>query len=384
MPDRVAHARFRPVRLKEFTMIGQSDIRGTRRTMRIASGPRRSWGFLLLDLIPELVCGSLLFVGIGLALAWHPSESNQSPADPQESAAAPADTDGATQDPIYDLALMGDGRAAFCTVDRRMWTTDLNHPAAASSSSRFQQVMRVAASSQTGRVAVGMQDGTVMIQADRASEPVRLGQHQGFVASMAMDAAGATVASSAADMKVRVFDVERIKEVEVIDCGKDICRSLALTDDGRTLVFALEEKILVWDCQSHTRQATLESSKSAGDLCSLAISSDNRYVAAGRFEGSVEMWDLKTGELVWVDAVREGPCLAIEFSTDGRSLFNGTISGRLVERDARTGERGYVLQAHAGALRGIRMIDPSTFLTFGYDGQIRRWNSETGTEVVAH
>lgn len=363
-------------------MIGQSDIRGIRRTTRPASRRPRSPGFLLVDLIPELVCGSLLFVGIGLALAWLPSESKQSSDDSRESMAAPAASEGTGHDPIYDLTLLGDGRVAWCNVDRRMWTRNLAIPGPTLSVPRFQQVMRVAASTQRGRLAVGMLDGSVMIQSDRTSEPVKLGQHNGFIASLAIDATGATVASAAGDMKVRVFDVDQKKETEVIDCGDTVSRSVVLASDGRTLLIALHDKVLVWDRKSHTRRMTLETSKLDMDVCALAVSPDNRHVAVGRFDGSVDMWDLKTGELVWVDTLNEGPCLTVEFSMDGHSVLSGLFNGRLMERDAHTGERGYELEAHAGALRGIRVIDRTTFLTFGYDGHIRRWNATTGTEVA--
>jgi WD40 repeat protein len=363
-------------------MIGQSDIRRTRRMTQPASRRSRSLGFLILDLIPELVCGSLLFVGIGLALAWLPSESKEGPSEPEESMAAPRSAEKSGPDPIYDLALLGDGGVAWCTVDRQMWTKNTATPSPAFPLPQFHQVMRVAASPRTGHIAVGMLDGSVMVQSDRTSEPTKLGQHRGFVASMAIDAAGATVVSSAADAKVRVFDVAQKKEVEVIDCGQAISRSVSLGNDGRTLLIALDDKILVWDLKTHARRTTLVNSALASDLCALTISPDSRFVAAGRFDGSVDCWDLKTGELVWSDVVHEGPCLTVEFSREGRSVLTGTFRGHLVERDAQTGEHGYEIEAHAGALRGIRSIDQSTVLTFGYDGQIRRWNVEVGTEVI--
>lgn len=364
-------------------MIGQSDIRRTRRMTQTVSRRPRSTGFLILDLIPELVCGSLLFVGLGLALAWLPSESKEGPGEPQESMAAQRSPEKSGLAPIYDLALLGDGGVAWCTVDRQMWTKNTAAPSPAFALPQFRQVMRVAGSPLSGRVAVGMLDGSVMIQSGRTSEPTKLGQHRGFVASLLMDAAGATVVSSAADGKVRVFDVAQKREVEVINCGTAISRAVALGVDGRTLLITLDDKVVVWDLKTHARRTMLVNSALASDLCAVAISPDSRYGAAGRFDGSVDCWDLKTGEVVWSDVMHEGPCLTVEFARGGRSVLTGSFRGHLIERDTQTGERGYEIEAHAGALRGIRSLDESTILTFGYDGQIRRWNVELGTEVVA-
>lgn len=339
-------------------------------------------GLLLLDLIPELVAGSLFFVGICLALAWLPAKSKRAD-DESNSVRSFAAPTGAALHPIYDLVTLGSDRIAWCTNDRRMWARDFTSPAPAATQSEFHDVMRIASSARSGRLFTGLVDGTIQLKNAGGALPTTIGAHRGFVAALVADAAGRHVASAGADMKVRVFDVDARKEIDSIDCGRTICKSLALSADGNTVIIGLNQSILVWDCVTHSRRTVLESAEMPADVSALAVSQDGRFVAVGRWDGQQEMWDLETRQRVWTEGESSGPCLAVEFSTDGKSLLNGQFDGKLIERDAMTGEKGFELAAHTGAVRGIRVLDKSIVLTFGYDGQIRRWNVETASEVFA-
>jgi len=79
-------------------------------------------------------------------------------------------------------------------------------------------------------------------------------------------------------------------------------------------------KIEVWEVASRSLTQTLTD---VGDCCSIAVSPDGRWLAAGRWEGSVSLWTLPDLELVATTQAHPGVMLAVAFSPDSRLLATG-------------------------------------------------------------
>jgi WD40 repeat protein len=129
--------------------------------------------------------------------------------------------------------------------------------------------------------------------------------------------------------------------------------SVALSPDGRTVAVASDVGILVFDALARDPRETLP--PPAGGPWSVAFTSDGRYIAVGRADGSTELWSTETwrpvpGKL----AGHTAEVLAQSSSPDGRTLATGSRDGTIRLFDVDT------MQPLGAPLRAVpnRVVEP--------------------------
>jgi WD40 repeat protein len=193
---------------------------------------------------------------------------------------------------------------------------------------------------------------------------------------------GQRVAAILSDETVRVWELPSGKLARTLDMAQP-ARAVELSNDGRLLAVAeASGAVSVWSTSSWQVQAKLES---VLPISLLAISPDDHLVAgAGRLDDQV--WNLTTGErvatvrpafgnsmaisfspdstlLATADA-RTGnlrstvsdlllESLAVDFSSDGKSLFVGGAGKTISIVDPLTGKILDTLTKQSGTLRGL-------------------------------
>lgn len=101
-------------------------------------------------------------------------------------------------------------------------------------------------------------------------------------------------------------------------------RDALFADQDRTLVTSGngEARLWRWDGRRYVLKAHLEGNQNA--IPAMAASADGRYAATCSFDGTVHLWNARTGALV--NALSVGPtntCFAVRFSPDARTLATG-------------------------------------------------------------
>jgi WD40 repeat protein len=147
--------------------------------------------------------------------------------------------------------------------------------------------------------------------------------------------------------------------------------SLALSRDRKILVTGHYENVIVWDAETRTPKRTLrgDGEHYGGRSHSLAISPDNRLVAAGTFgagTNKVYLWDLNTGEpvLPFADCHTEA-VLAMDLSPDGSLIATGSGDGTVRVWDARTGQHVRLIDQGSGWVRYVQFFADGRRIALG-------------------
>lgn len=72
-------------------------------------------------------------------------------------------------------------------------------------------------------------------------------------------------------------------------------RYIATSADSQILAAALGHKIVLWDLSTNKRLMEIENQ---GSILSMAFSPDSEILAAGNYNGSIHLWNRKTGEIL--------------------------------------------------------------------------------------
>ena len=157
--------------------------------------------------------------------------------------------------------------------------------------------------------------------------------------------------------------------------------SVALSPDGRTLASGdYDGTIRVWDAKTGEHKLTLR--EHTEGVTSLSLSPDGRTLASGSWDRTIRVWDAKTGEhKLTFDGHKDG-VRSVMFSPDGRTLASGSYDYSIQLWDAKTGEHKLTLEGHRHYVRSaVFSPDGRTLASGSYDQTIRLWDAETGESL---
>ena len=117
-----------------------------------------------------------------------------------------------------------------------------------------------------------------------------LSGHWHKVVAVVVAADGKTVASLSQDKTVKVWDLDRFVMKSNLSLNAMDAGSLAITPDGRRIVFDEANMLVVWDIE-HDREVTRLRGHSAAAYV-VVISSDGGYAVSGSEDRTVRVWNL--------------------------------------------------------------------------------------------
>ena len=244
------------------------------------------------------------------------------------------------------------------------------------------QVRSVTFSPDSGRVAVGRDDGVAEVRdVATGNKLFSFKGHAGAVCSVGFSPDGKFLVTSSRDRTAGIWDasgrlIHRLEghtgEVWCAACSPSARRIATGSDDC---------SVKVWD--SGTGELLLTLSGFAVPVRSIAFSPDGARIATGTIGGNTTIWNATTGQRLFALIAKNDWIKGVAFSPDGEHVVTGGADdGTATVWDAATGQFLFRLMGHKAPVTSVAFSpDGQRILTSSHDQSARLWDVATGREV---
>ncbi|KAL5521305.1 hypothetical protein ACEPAG_9228 [Sanghuangporus baumii] len=202
-----------------------------------------------------------------------------------------------------------------------------------------------------------------------------------FVQSVAYSPCGTRIVSGSRNKLVIVWDAESGDIVGSFEGHTNSVDSVTYSPDGKYISSSSSDgTVRIWDATIMTFDST-PSTRHTGSVLSVAFSPGGSHIASAS-EDSIIVWDAQTGD------VKLGPLFEdyhwVAFSQDGSRLLSGSRCRSISIWDVETGEPVFVpLKGCMGTVACVMVSPDCTSVVCGFeDGTVSVWGTADG-ELVA-
>ncbi len=212
-------------------------------------------------------------------------------------------------------------------------------------------VRNIAVAADGSLVAAGCDDGVIMVvDVATGARVVRLRGHGSMISGLAFDSAGKRLASVSTDRTARVWNVETGVQTSLFKGHSMAVMGVAVAPDGgRIATASFDGSVRLWTLDrlpDRVRLAGLTPARgphAVGEflppqsISSAAVSNDGERIAITRSNASVEVFDARSGALLWKQGDLGSTLHSLRITPDGRGLLGVTAQGEFRAWDLASG-----------------------------------------------
>ncbi|CUA69774.1 Cilia-and flagella-associated protein 52 [Rhizoctonia solani] len=229
-----------------------------------------------------------------------------------------------------------------CTDDGTVSIWDLQAATNTSNSpGRVQHGIHSACFASDGsQIVTGGRNGSICLWDTQSGQLVigPLTGHTGYICSVAISLDGVYIASASSDKSIRLWDAKDPKGAyKVVENHTRRADTLKFRDDSRQLLYG---SIVYSIGESLNSAITLDSTNNSRDewageiltnnVCCNASSADGLFVAWGSADGTVQIWDSKTGQVILSPVSAHTQAVSrILFSPDGTHIVSCSLDNTM-------------------------------------------------------
>ena len=175
--------------------------------------------------------------------------------------------------------------------------------------------------------------------------------HSNYISAVAWSPDGKRIASASNDGSVQIWQALTGKRLAIYSSSTDIrgktvaSNAVAFSPDGKDVVIGTSGPAVLIDAA--TARAIGYLGPHGGSALSVAFSPRGRYLAVGRDDSTVEVWDVSTSTEVYVYMGHSAPVFTLAWSPDGKRIASGGADCTVQIWDALTGNHVYTYGGHA-------------------------------------
>jgi WD40 repeat protein/uncharacterized caspase-like protein len=215
--------------------------------------------------------------------------------------------------------------------------------------------------------------------------------HSEDVNALTFSPDGHMIASASSDNTIKLWNAADARALRTLTGVGHQIAAVAYSPDGQTILSASAGELNVWDAASGRQLRKLDN---GGALAALAYAPDGKTFATGtgiflpegvnfmfsRRQGSLKLWDTRTEQPLWSEAVDDVSALA--FSRDGRSIVTANWKEALSIHETATGQALRKFKGHGRPVSAVAFApDGRSVVSGGADNLLRMWETATGREL---
>lgn len=188
------------------------------------------------------------------------------------------------------------------------------------------------------RVAAGSREGTIYVwNFQNPENPTLLSGHTDYVEALAFSPDGKRLVSGARDGIARLWDVEAGEQITTLPVDEPrVIMEIAFSSCGRIIAGGMDNEIRLWCAEQLTPLRTIPQPRENSRTYALAFSPCSRYLVSGTWwqkgmeKMAIRVWDVATGENIYVFWGHTTDVQSLAFSPDGTMLASGGFDGTIL------------------------------------------------------
>lgn len=233
--------------------------------------------------------------------------------------------------------------------------------------------------SQDGRfIASAAHDGLVRVWDGENGTFLRtLHGQSGYAMSVAFSSDGSHIVGGTSNYCVGIWETESGECLQALEAKRQgssfFGEALALANDGKIASSVDIKSIIVWGenfvellLKGHT-----------GQICCMDFSPDSRQLVSGAYENAARVWDLESGNCLFVLEGHSKHVRSVCYSPDGCHILSGSEDNSLRLWDAKTGICLHVFQGLSDSVSSAAFSPDGSRIVVGSGMSVQVWDFES-------